>query len=73
MGDLLQGASRKDIPRRTWLGTLKPDQLKECLEAKRKTVSNSLNASQVARNIVEKFKVCVSYRTVQRWLTDGKD
>ena len=73
MSDLLDGASQKVVSRRTWLSTLKPEQLKECLEAKSKTKSNSLNASQVARNIISKFQVCVSYRTVQRWLTDGKD
>ena len=73
MSELSDGAERGKMPRRTWMTALKPEQLKQCREAKRQTRSKNLNATKVAKNIVDKFSVCVSYRTVQRWLTDGKD
>lgn len=73
MSELTDGAETPSLPKSTWVDGLTPKQLEECREAKRQTKLKKLNASQVARNIVEKFDVSVSYRTVQRWLTDGKN
>ncbi len=73
MSELTDGAESPSLPKSTWVDGLTPKQLEECREAKRQTKLKKLNASQVARNIVEKFDVSVSYRTVQRWLTDGKN
>lgn len=73
MSELTDGAEAPSLPKSTWIDGLTPKQLEECREAKRQTKLKKLNASQVARNIVEKFDVSVSYRTVQRWLTDGKN